>query len=147
MNEQIAERGDWVKVHYSGINEADTVFATSTGGNPLEFIIGDGKLIPGFEKSVIGMQVGNKQSFNIPPEEAFGQRRDELVATVDKATFPESVVPEKGKVLNVKTEDGKMVEARITHISGDEVIIDANHPLAGQTIRLDVELLDVKKKT
>jgi peptidylprolyl isomerase len=145
MNHQTVQPGDLVTVHFTGKNEADEIFATSVDSDPVEFTVGEGRLIPGLENGVIGMQVAEEHKFNVPPEEAFGKYREELATTVSRSAFPDAAPPEEGKELKVRAQNGKLVEARITQIDGDEVTIDANHPLAGQTLEMDVKMLAVQK--
>jgi peptidylprolyl isomerase len=146
MNERIAENGDMVTVHYTGRTEDGKVFASSVEGDPIEFKVGEGELIPGFEKNVVGMREGERQEFSVPPEEGFGDYRSELVATIGKNDFPDHFDPEEGKLLRLKRDDGETFDARITRVEGDEVTVDANHPLAGQTLRMDVDVLSVQKE-
>ncbi len=145
MNETTAENGDMVTVHYTGKTEDGRVFASSVEGDPIEFTIGEGELIPGFEKGVIGMREGERQEFAVPPEEGFGDYRMELVTTIDKNDFPDNFEPEEGKLLRLKRDDGENFDARITRVEGDDVTIDANHPLAGRTLRMDVDMLNIEK--
>jgi peptidylprolyl isomerase len=116
-----AKDGDKVRIHYTGRLTDGTVFDSSEGQEPLEFTLGAGNIIPGFETGTLGMTVGEKKTIQIAPEDAYGERRDELVAVVKLSEFPEGI--------------------DVTEINGEEVTLDANHPLAGETLVFEVELI------
>ncbi len=136
--------GDTVKVHYTGKLEDGTVFDSSKEGEPLELTIGAGNVIEGFEKGVIGMERGGSKTVTIPPEEAYGSMNEELVAKVKKETFPGNITPVIGEQLQLKQQDGNIVNVTITEIRGDTVTLDANHPLSGKTLIFDIELVEIK---
>lgn len=136
--------GDTVKVHYTGKLEDGTVFDSSKEGEPLELTIGAGNVIEGFEKGVIGMERGSSKTVTIPPEEAYGSMNEELVAKVKKENFPENISPAIGEQLQLKQQDGNIVNVTITEIRGDTVTLDANHPLSGKTLIFDIELVEIK---
>lgn len=138
-----AKTGDTVKVHYTGRLDDDTVFDTSRGKAPLELTIGEGNLIKSFENGLIGMAVGEKKNLVIPPEEAYGQNDEKLTTTVSRAHLPDSVLPAIGMQLQVKQKDGSIFIVWITGMDVETVTLDANHPLAGQTLNFDVELTDI----
>jgi peptidylprolyl isomerase len=138
-----AKTGDTVKVHYTGRLDDDTVFDTSRGKSPLKFTIGEGNLIKGFEKGLIGMEVGEKKNLVIPPEEAYGQNDEKLTTKVSRSHLPDSVQPAIGMQLQVKQKDGSIFMVWITGMDEETVTLDANHPLAGQTLNFDVELTDI----
>ena len=138
-----AKDGDKVKVHYTGKFEDETVFDTSQGRAPLEFTIGKGNVIPGFEHAIIGMETGAKKTFTIPPDEGYGTRRDELMVEVSKSDFPPDVTPEIDQQLQMKRPDGNVITVVVSKIDGDKVTLDANHPLAGKTLVFDVELVEI----
>jgi FKBP-type peptidyl-prolyl cis-trans isomerase 2 len=138
-----AKNGDTVKVHYTGKLEDGTVFDTSKDREPLEFTIGDGSVIPGFEKGIIGMEIGSKKIVTIPPEEAYGQRHKELILKVEKNNFPENVTPAVGMELQLKYKDKTSLRAVITDIEEERVTLDANHPLAEKTLIFDIELVKI----
>jgi peptidylprolyl isomerase len=138
-----ARTGDTVKVHYTGRLDDNTVFDTSRGKAPLELKIGDGNLIKSFENGLIGMAVGEKKNLVIPPEEAYGQNDEKLTTTVSRAHLPDSVQPAIGMQLQVKQKDGSVFMVWITGMDAETVTLDANHPLAGQTLNFDVELTDI----
>jgi FKBP-type peptidyl-prolyl cis-trans isomerase 2 len=137
-----AKKGDTVKVHYTGRLDETTVFDSSSDRDPIEFKIGDGNLISGFENAVEGMKVGDKVTVNIPPEEAYGPYRKELVQDVDKKQFPENVVPEIGRQLQITQGEQQMI-VTITGIQNEIVTLDANHPLAGKELIFDLELVEI----
>ncbi|MFY9705142.1 MAG: peptidylprolyl isomerase [Desulfobacterales bacterium] len=138
-----AKTGDTVKVHYTGRLDDDTVFDTSRGKTPLQFTIGEGNLIKGFEKGLIGMEVGEKKNLVIPPEEAYGQNDKKLTTKVSRSHLPDSVQPAIGMQLQVKQKDGSIFVVWITGMDEETVTLDANHPLAGKTLNFDVELTDI----
>lgn len=119
------------------------MFDSSEGGEPIQFTLGEGQVIPGFEKAVEGMEVGEKAVAQIPPEQAYGPRSDELVLTVERSQFPEGVSPEVGQGFEMRTDDGGAVRVRVTETRDDAVEIDANHPLAGEELTFDVELVGI----
>ncbi|MCC7556793.1 MAG: peptidylprolyl isomerase [Methanoculleus marisnigri] len=138
-----AKEGDTVKVHYTGKLEDGTVFDTSEERAPLEFTIGSGQIIPGFERAVVGMEPGEAKTATIPPEEAYGPRRDEMTITVDREQFPEDINPEPGQQLQVQQPDGRAAIVVVSDVSESSVTLDANHPLAGQPLTFDIELVDI----
>ena len=135
--------GDTVKVHYKGTLEDGSVFDSSENREPLEFTLGQGQLIPGFEKAVVGMGVGDKTSVDIPSDEAYGEVRDDLIINVPKEQLPEDVEPQVGMQLQLNQPDGQPVPVRITDISEAELTLDANHPLAGKDLNFAIELVEV----
>jgi peptidylprolyl isomerase len=139
-----AQYGDTVTVHYTGVLESGEVFADSKGEEPIELTIGDGQYIHGFEHSVVGMEVGETKTVTIPPEEAFGTRRDELVVTVDREQFPEDLDPAVGQRYQVKQEDGEALEVTVADLDEQTVTLDANHPLAGYTLTFHIQLVAVR---
>lgn len=137
------KNGDTVEVHYTGRLENGRVFNTSQGGPPLGLKIGTGKLIPGFEKDIIGMEIGDTKTITILPEEAYGPRFNELVLKMNKSDFPENIIPRIGKELQIRRPAGDVVHAIITDMNEDSVTLDANHPLAGRRLTFDIELVAI----
>jgi len=137
------KKGDKVKVHYTGKLEDGTVFDSSQDKQPLEFTIGEGQIIPGFEDGVVGMDIGDKKSLTIPPEKAYGDNRDDLIIEVNKTDIPENIKPSVGQQLQIKQPDGNVIGVTITGMADESVTLDANHPLAGKTLQFDVELVEV----
>jgi len=138
-----AKDGDTVKVHYTGTLENGEVFDTSQEREPLEFQLGEGQLIPGFEKAVIGMSEGDSTKVDIPSDEAYGEVRDDLVINVPKEQLPDDVEPKIGMQLQVNQQNGQPIPVRITEIKDEELVLDANHPLAGKNLTFEIELLEV----
>ncbi|WP_340103740.1 FKBP-type peptidyl-prolyl cis-trans isomerase [Rhodohalobacter sp. 8-1] len=136
--------GDTVKVHYTGTLKDGSVFDTSAEREPLEFKLGEGQLIPGFEKAVIGMEEGESTKIDIPVEEAYGEAREDLIINVPKDQLPEDVEPEVGMQLQVNQPDGQPVPVRVAEISDEELTLDANHPLAGKDLQFEIEVVEVK---
>ncbi len=139
----LVKDGDTVKIHYTGKLEDGTVFDSSDGRDPLELKVGDGHVIPGFEKGVVGMEVGGTKTITIPADDAYGERRDDLTVNVKKTEFPENITPEIGQQLQLKQPDGNMVNVMVTDVQEELVTLDANHPLAGKTLVFDVEVVEV----
>jgi peptidylprolyl isomerase len=138
-----AKNGDKVKVHYTGKLDDGSVFDSSQDRDPLEFTIGEGQIIPGFEHAVVGMNPGDSKTATIPVDEAYGPRRDEMVMDVDKGQFPEHITPEVGQKLQMKRSDGQVLMVTITGVSEANVTLDANHPLAGKDLTFDIQLVEI----
>lgn len=139
-----AVSGDTVSVHYKGTLADGTVFDSSEGREPLLFTLGGNDVIPGFESAVLGLEIGDKATAVIPPEEAYGPRYDEAIQVVPMDAFGESA-PDVGAVITVIADDESRMAATVTAISEDltEVTVDFNHPLAGETLTFEVELVDI----
>jgi peptidylprolyl isomerase len=131
-----------VTVHYTGRLEDGTVFdsSLSEGREPLRTILGQGNLIPGFERGILDKSVGDKVTVEIEPSDAYGEYLDGLVTTLEKERFPENITV--GDVLQSESERGVMV-VTVTNISEEGVTIDANHPMAGKKLIFDIEILNV----
>ncbi|MFO7703102.1 FKBP-type peptidyl-prolyl cis-trans isomerase [Psychroflexus maritimus] len=140
---QVKEK-DTVKVHYTGKLSDGQVFDSSLEREPLEFTLGEGMLIPGFEKAVIDMKVSEKKTVSIPKDEAYGEKLDDLFQKVDKAQLPEEIKPEVGMGLVSKNPDGSERQLRVAAVNDDHIIVDANHPLAGHDLVFDLELVEIK---
>ncbi|MDX1277389.1 peptidylprolyl isomerase [Oceanihabitans sediminis] len=140
---QVKEK-DTVKVHYTGKLSNGQVFDSSLEREPLEFTLGEGMLIPGFEKAVIDMKVNDKKTVEIPVNEAYGEVREELFHKVDKAQLPQELEPQVGLGLVSKSEDGREHQFRIAEVNEDHIVVDGNHPLAGQDLVFDLELVEIK---
>ncbi|PKD44906.1 FKBP-type peptidyl-prolyl cis-trans isomerase [Rhodohalobacter barkolensis] len=135
--------GDTVKVHYTGTLKDGTVFDTSAEREPLEFTLGQGQLIPGFEKAVQGLAEGDSTEVDIPSEEAYGESREDLVISVPKDQLPDDVEPQVGMQLQVNQQDGQPIPVRITEVGEENLTLDANHPLAGQDLKFEIELVEI----
>jgi FKBP-type peptidyl-prolyl cis-trans isomerase 2 len=138
-----ARYGDTVKVHYTGRRQDGRIFATTKGGEPIEVTIGGGTLMSGFEDGVVGMGIGERKSIRIPPQDGYGPWMPELLFDVDKGDFPEDIIPDVGKELHVRHADGSVLDVVITEVHENSVTMDANHPLAGETLDFDIHLLEV----
>ena len=138
-----AKKGDKVKIHYKGSLDDGSVFDSSEGKDPLKFTLGDGSVIPGFESAVLGMEIDEEKTVNIPSEEAYGSYRDDLVVKVEKSNFPDNITPELGQKLSLKQPDGGAVTVTITEIEEEKVTLDANHPLAGQNLNFKISLVEI----
>lgn len=138
-----AKNGDTVKVHYTGKLNNGRVFDTSNNREPLEFKIGSGQIIPGFENAVIGMSKGDNNTANIPSDEAYGPHRKELVMEVGLEQLPPDFKPEIGGQLEAKQPNGQVIVVTITDIKEESVVLDANHPLAGQDLTFEIELIEI----
>ncbi len=141
----VATDGDTVKVHYTGRLTDGTVFDTSVGSDPLEFTLGQGQTILGFEQAVIGMQVGETKTVTIPADQAYGPHREDMILEVSKDELPEELEPEVGMQLQMNQGDGGITIVTITEVSETTIRIDANHPLAGQDLTFNIELVDIGK--
>jgi len=135
--------GDTVKVHYKGTLKDGSVFDTSENREPLEFTLGEGQLIPGFEKAVVGLTTGDTTSVDIPSGEAYGEVREDLIINVPKEQLPDEVEPQVGMQLQLNQPNGQPVPVRITEVGDAELTLDANHPLAGEDLKFDIELVEV----
>lgn len=138
-----AQAGDTVSVHYTGKLEDGTVFDSSRDREPIEFTIGQQQVIGGFDEAVTGMEPGQQQTVTITSDEAYGDRREELIFTVPKEQFPEDVKPEEGQQLQM-TQGEQVAVVTVAEVGDAEVILDANHPLAGQDLTFDIELVAIK---
>lgn len=138
-----AKAGDVVAVHYTGKLEDGTVFDTSREGEPVEFEVGSGAVIEGFDNAVAGMEVGQQREVRIAPEQAYGERREEMQLDVPKDQLPEGFAPEIGQMLALQIAPGQQAIARIAGVDDDTVTLDLNHPLAGQTLIFDIELVGI----
>jgi peptidylprolyl isomerase len=136
-----AKNGDTVKVRLTGRLENGEVFSNSKDDQAFECILGSGELIPGFEKGIIGMEVGDTKIISVPPEEAFGQRHEELLFHIKKSDFP--ITPVIGQQLQIRRRDGDLLNVSVAEADEDTVTLDANHPLAGKTLVFDVELVEI----
>lgn len=138
------KENDTVVVHYTGKLTSGEVFDSSLEREPLEFTLGKGMLIPGFENAVVDMKVNEKKTVNIPVAEAYGEKVDELFQKVDKAQLPEEIKPEVGMGLVAQNPDGTERQLRVAEVQEDHIVVDANHPLAGQDLVFDLEVVEIK---
>ncbi len=137
------EKGQKVKIHYTGTLDDGKPFDSSAGRDPLEFEMGAGMVIPGFESGVADMAVGEKKTINIVAAEAYGEKRDEMVMEFERANLPEDLEPEIGMGLQMQGPQGQAIPVQITAVADETIMIDANHPLAGQNLTFELELIEV----
>ena len=140
---QQVKSGDTVKVHYQGRLTDGTTFDSSQGRDPLEFKVGSGMVIKGFDNGVMGMQVGDKKTIEIPVDDAYGPEDPQMIMEFPIDRFPEDMKPEPGMQLNMSNGSGQNFPVVITEVKGDIVILDANHPLAGEDLIFDLELVEI----
>jgi peptidylprolyl isomerase len=137
------KRDDTVKVHYKGLLTDGTVFDSSEGRDPLEFKVGSGMVIKGFDEGVEGMTVNETKKIEIPVEDAYGPVMPELVQDVPKNMLPDSITPEVGMRLVSTQPDGQQIPIVITEIKDDAITVDANHQLAGKDLVFEIELVEI----
>jgi peptidylprolyl isomerase len=138
-----AKYGGTVKVHYMGKLEDGTIFDSSFEGEPLEFTIGEGQVIPGFEDAVVGMDLNETKTVKIPVDKAYGPHRDDLLVVVNRSQLPADFEPEIGMALEGRQPDGSIVVATVIEISESSVTLDANHPLAGEDLTFEIQLVEI----
>ena len=138
-----AKSGDAVKVHYKGSLEDGTAFDSSEGSDPIEFTIGDGHVVPGFEAAIVGMSVGDIKTATITCEDAYGERREDLLFPVGREEVPPGLEAEVGDVLSVGLANGESVPMQVTAMGEDTLTLDANHPLAGKSLVFELSLVGI----
>ena len=138
-----AATGDTVRVHYAGTLDDGTVFDTSSGREPLEFTIGSGQVISGFDSVVTGMSPGDSETVRIPAEEAYGPHQEAMMLEVDRAQVPAELDPQIGERLEIKQQNGQSVPVTVAAITETLITLDGNHPLAGQALTFEIELVEV----
>ncbi len=137
------EAGKTVKVHYKGTLNDGTVFDSSEGRGPIEFEIGTGTVIPGFETTVTEMAVDETTSVTIPCAEAYGEINENMVGQIPRTNLPDDIEPEAGMVLSMQSPDGEEMPVRVIDLDEEHVTLDANHPLAGQDLTFELRLLEI----
>lgn len=138
-----AKPGDTVKIHYTGKLEDGTVFDSSIDREPLEFTLSGGQVIPGFDQAVVGMSPGESKTEIIPMDQAYGPHREEMVIEVNRQQLPLDLEPEVGQQLQVQQENGQAIPVFITDVTESTVTLDANHPLAGEDLTFDIQLVEI----
>jgi peptidylprolyl isomerase len=138
-----AKSGDTVRVHYTGRLTDGREFDSSVGRDPLEFTIGSRSLIPAFEDAVIGLDIGQSETLTIPAADAYGARVDEAVQTVERSMIPPEVELAPGRVLQATAPGGQEMMLTVVDLTDDTVTLDANHPLAGEDLTFDIELVAI----
>jgi len=132
--------GNTVRVHYTGNLDDGSEFDSSVGGDPLEFTVGEGQVIAGFESAVMGMEVGDEKSFSIGSDEAYGDRREELVMSVPREEFPADLELKPGQELQATNQNGDQMIIKVMEIGTEQVTVDLNHPLAGENLNFSIKL-------
>lgn len=140
---QQVKNGDKVKVHYHGKLRNGDTFDSSEGRDPMEFTVGGGQVIKGFDNGVMGMQVGDKKTVEIPVQDAYGEKQDEMIIEFPKDQFPPDMNPEVGMQLMMNNGAGQQFPVTIAEVRESSVVLDANHPLAGQELVFDIELVSI----
>jgi peptidylprolyl isomerase len=140
---QQVKSGDKVRVHYHGTLTTGETFDSSAGREPLEFEVGSGSVIKGFDDGVTGMAVGEKKTINIPVEEAYGPQNPDMIIEMPKTQFPADMEIEVGMPLAMSDGQGQQFQVTVVEIKDDAVVLDANHPLAGQELIFDLELVEI----
>jgi peptidylprolyl isomerase len=143
MSMQQAKQGDVVHVHYRGTLDDGSVFDSSEGSDPISFTLGSGEVIPGFEQAIEGMSAGEKKTQKIEAENAYGDRREELVFSVGRDQLPPGNDVEVGDMLQVGFPDGSSANVQVASIDDSSVTLDANHPLAGKALTFELELVSI----
>lgn len=135
------QNGSKVKLNYTGKLESGEVFDSSIGREPLEFVVGSGQLISGFDQGVVGLSVGDKKTITMTSEQAYGPMRDDLLFEVPKQNCPEGVAA--GQSLQTVMQNGQVANFTVSEVKDETVVIDGNHPLAGKDLTFEVEILEV----
>ena len=138
-----AKSGDTVRIHYTGTLGDGSVFDSSRGREPLEFTLGSGQVIAGFDTAVTGMSVGDEQTVTIPAAQAYGARRDDLMMPVPRDQFPANINPTPGQQLQMR-QGGQTMVLTVREVTTDEVVLDGNHPLAGEDLTFALELVAIR---
>lgn len=138
------KEGDVACVNYTGKLDTGEVFDTSEGREPLEFVVGSGQLIKGFDTAVVGMKKGDKKDVDLEPADAYGDRDESRIQPVERKMLPKEPEPKEGMMLIMSTPTGQKIPAKIEKVEKDVVMIDFNHPLAGKKLNFEIELVDVK---
>jgi len=138
-----AKVGNTVQVHYTGKLDNGTVFESSVGGDPLQFTLGQGGVLPAFENAVLGMEAGAQKTARIASEDAYGPHRDDMLMVIGRQQIPDHIQPEIGQQLELRKSDGQPVAVRVAEVSQDKVVLDANHPLSGQDLIFDIQLVSI----
>lgn len=140
-----ASPGDTVRVHYTGMLPDGTVVDSSRGGDPLQFTLGSGEVIAGIDHAVEGMRLGESKSVWVTPDQAYGPHQDGLMLMVDRTRFPDHIHPEPGQRLRMRRQGNPPVLVTVVEVADDEVLLDGNHPLAGQDLTFEVELVGIEE--
>jgi FKBP-type peptidyl-prolyl cis-trans isomerase 2 len=138
------KQGDQVKVHYIGtLNDGNEFDNSYKRGDTLEFTAGSGQMIKGFDDAVMGMEIGDKKTVNIPSSDAYGEHDPNGLVAVSKENFPENFDVTPGEMIQGRSESGQPMNALVVEINENDVILDLNHPLAGQDLNFEIELVEI----
>jgi FKBP-type peptidyl-prolyl cis-trans isomerase 2 len=138
-----AKTGDTVKVHYTGTLADGSEFDSSRGHEPLEFTLGQGNMITGFENAVLGMTLGEQKKITIPCEQAYGERNTQMTQSVPRSAIPDDIDLAVGIVLHAQNPEGQTISLTVAGFDDEQVTVDGNHPLAGQDLIFDLELVAI----
>ena len=138
-----AKNGDTVKVHYTGSLNDGQIFDSSADREPLEFIVGAHRVVPGFEQAVLGMNVGESKTVHIPADQAYGQRDNRLIIRVPKSQLPPGMTVKLNDRLQMQGGDGRRMDVTVAEITDDALVLDGNHFLAGKDLVFDIELVEI----
>jgi peptidylprolyl isomerase len=138
-----AKSGDKVRIHYTRFSNEDTVVESSHGKEPLEFVLGEGMTIPGIENAVIGMKVGDNKKVSISEEDAFGTRDEQMIVDVERSSIPSDMELRPGMMLQIRSPQGDVYNVVVVEADDEMVKLDGNHPLAGEKLIIEVELVGI----
>ncbi len=138
-----AKEGDTVRVHYTVKLEDDTIIGSTKNEAPLQFTLGKGEVLAGFEQAVVGMRSGESKTVLVTADKAFGPHLEEMVVVLDRGRLPEGIDPKEGDRLHLQAPGGEIMTVAITDVSDSTITIDCNHPLAGKDLIFDIEFIDV----
>ncbi|HHM24450.1 MAG TPA: peptidylprolyl isomerase [Bacteroidetes bacterium] len=141
------EKDKVVSLHYTLTLDSGEVVDSSREREPFTFLVGHGQIIPGLEEALMGMKVGDKKTVKIAPKDAYGERNEELVKSVDRSLIPENIELYEGLILTGQSETGEEIEVTVASFNDKEVVLDMNHPLAGQNLTFEVEIVDIRDAT
>ena len=141
----VATKGKTVKVHYTGTLQDGQVFDSSENREPLEFVVGDGNMIKGFDTAVEGMEPGSNKRVVIPSGEAYGEKRQDMIVDIPIGQVPPEIKTEVGMDLSIQNQDGQPMPVKVVNVDAEKITLDANHPLAGQDLTFDIKLVDIAK--
>ena len=138
------KKNDKVKVQYVGMLDNGTIFDKSSNEQPLEFVVGTGQIIPGFEEAVIGMNLNEEKKVTIKAENAYGQRNENLIGDFPRSSLPENFIPQKDMVITLQDQEGRAIPATILSVAEQNITIDLNHPLAGKELSFSIKVISIE---
>jgi len=140
----VVKKGDRIKVQYTGTLQDGTIFDKSKEGEPLEFTVGSGQIIPGFDKAVEGMKLNEEKKVTLKPENAYGKRDETAIREFPKNSLPENFKPEKGMMLRLQDQTGRAIPGTVTDITENNITIDLNHPLSGKDLTFNIKVIGIE---